>query len=391
VREIEQFRTEIRREAKWFQTLKPRTVLLHHNDTDGLTSGAILQKAITREGKALNRYCLEKPYPKVLERLFDSSDQGTLFLFADFASGMLPTISKINRAKHYILVLDHHLIDPVSDHSIHLLNGLSAGLSNVHFSSSTLAFEFACALNSWNEDLSWLGALGALGDGFLSSGKLIGMNGDTWSRACALKKAAHPYTFLLEGRYDYRELKDALDSLGSIGYFRGGPDVAVKALSDRIDEGFWQIAAKYQREKIEGFEELKSKLKINMLGKVQWFDSGMKFFDFGVKTIGLFCEELLTSDLIEPQKYLVGFQRLREEIPGLGKFSFGESKLSIRVPDLLAKQIETGNQPPVTKLLPAVVDALSGFLDACHPTAGAATIPVGREEEFVRKLAEALG
>ena len=45
-------------------------VLLHHNDTDGLTSGSVLYKAFCDEGYKVQRFSLEKPYPKVLEKLF---------------------------------------------------------------------------------------------------------------------------------------------------------------------------------------------------------------------------------------------------------------------------------------------------------------------------------
>ncbi|MBW2517564.1 MAG: phosphoesterase, partial [Deltaproteobacteria bacterium] len=40
--------------------------VFHHNDSDGLTSGAILTKAFTRAGFRVQRSCLEKPYPKLL-------------------------------------------------------------------------------------------------------------------------------------------------------------------------------------------------------------------------------------------------------------------------------------------------------------------------------------
>jgi len=46
--------------------------LFHHNDADGLSSGAILKAAFERQGYSVRRFSLEKPYPKVLEKVFHS-------------------------------------------------------------------------------------------------------------------------------------------------------------------------------------------------------------------------------------------------------------------------------------------------------------------------------
>jgi len=45
--------------------------IFHHNDSDGLTSGAILTKAFQRAGFTIQRFCLEKPYPKLLHKIYD--------------------------------------------------------------------------------------------------------------------------------------------------------------------------------------------------------------------------------------------------------------------------------------------------------------------------------
>jgi single-stranded DNA-specific DHH superfamily exonuclease len=49
--------------------------ILHHNDADGLSSGAILTRAFERKGVDPHRICLEKPYPAVLEKVFDQEDR----------------------------------------------------------------------------------------------------------------------------------------------------------------------------------------------------------------------------------------------------------------------------------------------------------------------------
>ena len=55
-----------------------RVQILHHNDADGLSSGAILTRAFERRGFESQRVCLEKPYPAVLEKIFDA--EGRLIL-----------------------------------------------------------------------------------------------------------------------------------------------------------------------------------------------------------------------------------------------------------------------------------------------------------------------
>jgi len=45
--------------------------IFHHNDSDGLTSGAILTRAFERQGFKVQRFCLEKPYPAVLKKVYE--------------------------------------------------------------------------------------------------------------------------------------------------------------------------------------------------------------------------------------------------------------------------------------------------------------------------------
>jgi single-stranded-DNA-specific exonuclease len=48
--------------------------VFHHNDADGITSGAILTRAFERQGFKVQRSCLEKPYPAVLKKVFEQED-----------------------------------------------------------------------------------------------------------------------------------------------------------------------------------------------------------------------------------------------------------------------------------------------------------------------------
>ena len=64
---IEDMELAIRSIRKW---PGKKIQLFHHNDSDGLCSGAILQKAFARAGNDVHRFSLEKPYPAVLKKIY---------------------------------------------------------------------------------------------------------------------------------------------------------------------------------------------------------------------------------------------------------------------------------------------------------------------------------
>ena len=65
--------------------------VFHHNDADGITSGAILTRALERQGYKVRRFCLEKPYPAVLRKVYEQ--EGRILIFADFAGRIAPLLS----------------------------------------------------------------------------------------------------------------------------------------------------------------------------------------------------------------------------------------------------------------------------------------------------------
>jgi len=87
--------------------------LFHHNDSDGLTSGAILTRTFERRGYEVRRFCLEKPYPAVLERVYEQ--EGQILVFADLAGRIAPLLSKLKRGRNLTLILDHHVAEASTD------------------------------------------------------------------------------------------------------------------------------------------------------------------------------------------------------------------------------------------------------------------------------------
>ena len=118
--------------------------IYHHNDSDGLTSGAILTRAFERQGYRVRRFCLEKPYPAVLEKVFEQ--EGKILIFADFAGRIAPLLSALNQGRNLTLILDHHVAEASTDSRVLNLDPDLFGLKGDRdISGSTTCYLFACA------------------------------------------------------------------------------------------------------------------------------------------------------------------------------------------------------------------------------------------------------
>jgi len=100
--------------------------IFHHNDSDGLSSGAILLTAFKNDGFVVQRYCLEKPYPEVLKKIF--KQDGGIIVFTDFAGKIAPIISRLNTGRNLVFILDHHVAEPSDDSRVHNLDPELYGL-----------------------------------------------------------------------------------------------------------------------------------------------------------------------------------------------------------------------------------------------------------------------
>ncbi len=364
-------------------------LVLHHNDTDGLSSAAILVRAFDRENIRVRRICLEKPYPEVVGELFrDSATSATLILIVDFGSGMLAEITQLaNKTGRRVVVLDHHSIRGEPSALVKIYSPMISKMSGEECSASGVAFNFAVALNEWNRDLAPLAVLGALGDGLLRQGCLFGVNQENFEEALKGKGIDHEFYFKDgNGRYSHQELVSSVDALGSIGYFRGGPDIAVKGLADNDLYGMIELAKPYQAEFKAAFEECSSNISIQQTKHITWFNLEDRFEDFGVKTVGLFCQYLRDQGFVSESRYILGFQPIPAILPGLPILAPRQVKISMRVPNNLIVEIKKGCMPNLLDILPEASRALGGFVDACHPFAASTTIPIGSEDELIKLL-----
>ena len=79
------FFSEIKKMSTKIKTLQ-NVVVIHHYDADGLSSGAILIKALEREGKKVSSLCLKQLYKENIDQI---KSLGNNFVFVDFGSGQM--------------------------------------------------------------------------------------------------------------------------------------------------------------------------------------------------------------------------------------------------------------------------------------------------------------
>jgi single-stranded-DNA-specific exonuclease len=370
--------------------------VFHHNDSDGLCSGAILTRAFERQGFKVRRFCLEKPYPAVLRRVYEQ--EGRLLIFADFAGRIAPLLSELNQGRNLTLILDHHVAEATTDPRVLNLDPDLYGLKGDRdISASTACYLFALTLDSVNRDMAHIAAVGAVGDGFFVDGQLVSQNREVALEAVQQgrieirkHKTGEQYFLTgLNGQMPCTELGDYLDILGGVGYYQDGPEMGVLVClegptpeSDRMVDELKSIRTK-------AFAEESRRLQSGELKKaphIQWFHVEKRFFPMGVKMIGAFCDAIKDTNLINPQKYIAGFQIIPDEIPGFDAITFNEVKISMRVSPYLEGEIRAGRAMGLDVLLPEATNRLGGFSDACHSLTAATTVAIGKEAQLIEEM-----
>ncbi len=370
--------------------------IFHHNDSDGLTSGAILTRAFQRAGYEVRRFCLEKPYPAVLKRVYEQ--EGRVLIFADFAGRIAPLLSELNGGRNLTLILDHHVAEPSTDSRVINLDPDLFGLKGDRdISASTTCYLFALNMDQSNRDLAHIAAVGAVGDGFFVDGELVSRNREVALEAVRqgtleIKAQKPGELYLLSGPHGQipcAEFGDYLDVLGGVGYYQDGPDIGVQVCLDGISPQSDQKVHDLKSTRKKAFDDEIARLKSGDLKRsphIQWFHVEKRFWPMGVKMIGAFCDAIRESDLIDPRRYLAGFQIIPDEIPGFGNIKFHEVKISMRVSPYMEGEIRSARAMGLNILLPEATTRLGGFSDACHSLTAATTVAIGKEEALIQEM-----
>jgi single-stranded-DNA-specific exonuclease len=184
----------------------------------------------------------------------------------------------------------------------------------------------------------------------------------------------------------------AVTTFGGVGYYSGGPDLGVRVCLEglfpeakRRLEDLRQVQETAYRETTarlmrEGFRET---------NHIQWFTVGDGFSPMGVKIIGEYCWDIRNEGYVNPDKYIVGFQNMAPEVPGVGSFDWAQTKASMRLPTPLERKILIErSMPGLSYLVPEAARQVGGSIDACHDYTAATIVDIGREEALVKAMDE---
>jgi len=374
--------------------------IFHHNDADGLCSGSILTRAFERQGYDVRRFCLEKPYPAVLKKIY--AQDGGLIVFADFAGRIAPMLSQLNKGRNLTLILDHHAAEASTDPNVYNLDPDLYGLKGDRdISASTTCYLFARIFDPANHDMAHIAALGAVGDQFFVEGRLVGQNRDVTMEAVQqgtveIREHESGEQYILKSGGNpilCDDLSTYLSLLGSAGYYRNGPEMGIRVCIEGIfpDSDRMMETLKVMREK--AFDEEIQRIErgaLNRSSHIQWFHVQERFYPMGVKTIGDFCSMIRNLNFVDPEKYVAGFQVIPPEIPDFGTLMLNDVKISMRVSEHLEGEIRAGRAMGLNVLLPEATDRLGGFSDACHTLSAATTVAKGKEQKLIDEMEKIL-
>jgi len=370
--------------------------IFHHNDSDGLSSGAILTRTFERAGFEIKRFCLEKPYPALLHKVYEQ--KGGIIVFADFAGRIAPILSDLNRGRNLTLILDHHVAEASTDPKVHNLDPCLYGLKGDRdISGSTTCYLFARTLSPANNDLAYIAAIGAVGDEFFVDGCLVSENRDVTLEAVKQGKieireqqaGERYYLNTPGGQVPCDEFGAYLDTLGAAGYYQNGPDLGVRVCLEGATEESDRMLVELKSVQTRAFEEELKRIRSGALIKtdhIQWFQVENRFKPMGVKMIGVFCDAIKNTEHVDPDKYVAGFQIIPDEIPGFGPIGMKDVKISMRVSAKMEADIRAGRTMGLDVLLPAATNKLGGFSDACHTLTAATTVAIGKEKALIEEM-----
>ncbi|TFF90219.1 MAG: DHH family phosphoesterase [Promethearchaeota archaeon] len=164
-----------------YRKTKAPVSIYTHLDADGLSSGAILGKALYKERIPFQITVLKQLELSEIKKIVKQVQNYQNFLiFSDFGSGQyleLSTNLKVNGSPIPYIILDHHLPQSVKDKNDKKIRQIYEETTPWHInpyfydingstevSGSGICFYFAKSLNSKNDKLASIALIGAIGD-----------------------------------------------------------------------------------------------------------------------------------------------------------------------------------------------------------------------------------
>lgn len=231
--------------------------IVSHYDADGISSGAIMVKAMSREGKRFRLTLVNQLSDSLLKEL--GKEGNRLVIFTDLGSGYLEGIQKyvMKDKGTVVIVIDHHESEgKIRNPNLHHINSLEFGITE-NISGSGLSYLLARAMNPKNKDLSQFGIIGAIGDSQIGSiGEdwgLTGVNKEILKDAQLAEKIEVSKGLRLWGRYTrpvHKTLQYSVDP--QIPGISGSESASVQFLQElgiRLKEGSrWRTLADLSEE-----------------------------------------------------------------------------------------------------------------------------------------------
>ncbi len=362
-------------------------IVIHHDEADGLASGALAKLALENMGLRAELICLDKLHPEVVAEV--ETRPGKVIVYADLGSGHVDWLRERNKAGNLIIILDHHDTTDISDPLVLNLNPELDGFSGEKdCSSSTVAYFFCKTVDPSLSNYAHLALVGSVE----VPGNIQGLNllvAEEAEKLGAVTKTKGDYRIdTSNGSVSRSRFASILNLLGSVGYFRDGPRIGVDACVNGLDAKTVDLAGRFEDERRIANRRMLSTIRekgLSQMKTVQWFHAEHNYSGMSGKVVGSFCSYLRYQRGINPLKYLVGMMHTPPEIPGWGKLSNTLVKVSARSPAPLASMIETGAKPPLSKILPQACERAGGFGDG-HTVAASGVFPKGGEEKFLREM-----
>jgi single-stranded-DNA-specific exonuclease len=394
----QEFLQEIRKGIDLMRAGGKDVALVHHNDSDGLSSAAVLQTAFRRAGFTVHRICIERVHPPIIGRIHDQFE-GTIF-YVDLGTQAAQAISEANKGRRTTLILDHHHPNRPTDPKVLNMATEFFGMSgDMDISASTAAYFFALELDPANRDLAYVGVLGAVGDEHDREGGLVKENREVLMDAVQQnqvridknEKGKEVYSLLLFGDpIPMAPLGIEVTSFGGVGYYADGPELGIRVCL----EGYFPEAKRrleeLRRTQKTAYEKMTARLKrdgFRQTEHIQWFTVGDDFSPMGVKIIGEYCWDIRNESFVDPSKVIVGFQNMAKDVPGVGSFEWAQTKASMRLPTPLEhKVLIDKTMPGLGWVVPEAAKKVGGSIDACHDYTAATIVDIGKEEALVMEM-----
>ena len=370
-----------------------KIVIIHHNDADGICSGALLSKLCDLLGFESELICIEKVHPAIVD-IIHERNSGNLVIYTDLAGLAAKMIDEVNKGRCKVWIIDHHPARAIKSRDVFVFDPELFGIGGDMFvSASTLNYILGSSIHKGMKRYAYLAVTGAVGDYHDRTGGVLGLDRFALDEAVSLKQVkikieGHKERYFVKFFDEFADVaSDRLTTLGAVGYEKKGYRLGVKACLEGFNRKTVHEAEKLKTMRERKFNREIKRLKeggLKMEEHTQWFHVEDRFSPMGVKTVGTFCQKIKDMSFIDEEKYLIGFQNCSKRIPDLGKVNWNLVKMSGRAPLPLERKIFKGEAIGFNFLVPKASEAVGGVADATHTIAAATLIEKGKEKEFIR-------